>query len=446
MLKKFKNITSDSEVNFTVLFRLAQAVFGLFLVILIPLYLDSIEQGLYFTFFSLTAAQVLFELGLNQVIIQSVSSYKGIYESTSSMHEKQMQSGNLIGLHKKLFTIYSALSILFFLIISPIGYFTFNTVEGLLIESWLSPWIILVFFTAINLFLSPFLSFHEGLGRVHQVYKLRVIQTVIGGLASIVLLILDFKLYSFLALPIVCSIISFVWLRFNSHHLLDYHQPASKQISRHFSWFKEIFSLQWRVSLSWISGYFIFHFFQPIIFYFYGPIIAGQFGISFSILKAATNLSISWISPKLPELSRLYFSNNKSQMTKVFYRYVFYVMSITFFLLIGLNVTYAFLILYDYEITGRFLNQNLFLVLSVVSFIDVYIFCLAVYTRAHKEEPFFVISLFSAISAIFIALLATFISFYEFLILRMLVVMFIVMPWSYIVFRRYKFKHYENMN
>jgi O-antigen/teichoic acid export membrane protein len=446
LLKKFKNIASDPEVNFTVLFRLAQAVFGLFLVILIPLYLDSIEQGLYFTFLSLTAAQVFFELGLNQVIIQTVSSYKGIFVSTTSMHEKEMQAGNLIALHKKLFKIYFSLSILFFLIISPIGYFTFNTVEGLLIESWLAPWIILVFFTAVNLFLSAFLSFHEGLGRVHQVYKIRVIQTVIGGLASIVLLILDFKLYSFLALPIVCSIISFAWVRINLHHLIEYRQLASKQIVRHFSWFKEIFSLQWRVSLSWISGYFVFHFLQPIIFYFYGPIIAGQFGISFNILRAATNLSISWISPKLPELSGLYFSNSKSQMNKVFYRYTFYVMAITFLLLIGLNATYTFLLILDQEITSRFLKQDLFLVLSLVSFIDVYIYCLALYTRAHREEPFFVISLFSAISTIFIAFFATFISFNEFLIARLFVVMLIVMPWSYVVFRRYKFKHYKNIN
>jgi hypothetical protein len=26
------------------------------------------------------------------------------------------------------------------------------------------------------------------------------------------------------------------------------------------------------------------------------------------------------------------------------------------------------------------------------------------------------------------------------------VVMLIVMPWSYVVFRRYKFKHYKNIN
>ena len=441
MLKRFKNIVSDPEVNFTVLFRLSQALFGLSLVLLIPLYLDPIEQGLYFTFLSLTAAQVFFELGLNQVIIQSVSSYKGIIASSRPLFDKAIQARNLIALHEKLFQIYLVLSILFFLIISPIGYFTFNNVQGLLIESWLAPWIILVFFTAVNLFLSPFLSFHEGLGRVRQVYKLRVIQTVIGASASIVLLILDFKLYSFLALPIACSVISFVWIRFNLYHLLDYRQLASSQIVGHFSWFKEIFSLQWRVSLSWISGYFIFHFLQPIIFYFYGPIIAGQFGISFSILKAASNLSISWISPKLPELSRLFFSNNKPLMNKVFYRYAFYVMAITFLLLTGLNVAYVLLVMLDQEITSRFLSQDLFLVLSLVSFIDVYVFCLAVYTRAHREEPFFVISLFSAISAIFLAFIAIFISFHEFLIVRLFIVMIIVMPWSYMVFRRYKLKH-----
>jgi O-antigen/teichoic acid export membrane protein len=446
LLKRFKNIVSDPEVNFTVLFRLSQALFGLFLVLLIPFYLDPIEQGLYFTFLSLTAAQVFFELGLNQVIIQSVSSYKGIFASSKLLFDKATQAHNLIALHEKLFKIYLVLSILFFLIISLIGYFTFTNVQGLLIESWLVPWIILVFFTAVNLFLSPFLSFHEGLGRVHQVYKLRVIQTVIGASGSIVLLILDFKLYSFLALPIVCSVFSFVWIKFNLHHLLDYRQLASSLIGGNFSWFKEIFSLQWRVSLSWISGYFIFHFLQPIIFYFYGPIIAGQFGISFNILKAASNLSISWISPKLPELSGLYFANNKPHMNKVFYRHAFYVMAISLFLLTGLNVAYVLFVMIDQEITSRFLSQDLFLVLSLISFIDVYIFCLALYTRAHREEPFFVISVFSAISTILLASIAIFLSFNEFLIARLFIIMVIVMPWSYMVFRLYKLKHWKNIN
>ena len=114
MLKRFKNIVSDPEVNFTVLFRLSQALFGLSLVLLIPLYLDPIEQGLYFTFLSLTAAQVFFELGLNQVIIQSVSSYKGIIASSRPLFDKAIQARNLIALHEKLFQIYLVLSILFF--------------------------------------------------------------------------------------------------------------------------------------------------------------------------------------------------------------------------------------------------------------------------------------------------------------------------------------------
>ena len=133
-------------------------------------------------------------------------------------------------------------------------------------------------------------------------------------------------------------------------------------------------------------------------------------------------------------------------MNKVFYRHAFYVMAISLFLLTGLNVAYVLFVMIDQEITSRFLSQDLFLVLSLISFIDVYIFCLALYTRAHREEPFFVISVFSAISTILLASIAIFLSFNEFLIARLFIIMVIVMPWSYMVFRLYKLKHWKNIN
>ena len=48
-------------------------VAGAVTVLLLPLWLGKVEQGYYFTFSSLLALQIFFELGMNQVVVQIVS-------------------------------------------------------------------------------------------------------------------------------------------------------------------------------------------------------------------------------------------------------------------------------------------------------------------------------------------------------------------------------------
>lgn len=438
MLNKIHTLLSDPEVNFTALYRISQALFGLALILTLPFFLNETEQGLYFTFLSIIAAQVFFELGLNQVIIQNVSSYLGKVGINNSK-ETSLYANKILLLHSKLIKIYFILAILFALSISLIGNYIFMASEPAIRAIWFFPWNSLVLLTAFNLFLSPFLCFHEGLGRVKEVYKLRLIQTVIGSFASIILIILGFKLYALIALPLTSAIFSTFWLLQNYNIVLAFQKLIQNNPISSFSWFNEIFSLQWRVSLSWVSGYFIFQFLQPVIFVVYGAQVAGQFGISYNILRVASNLSISWISPKLPKLSMLYSSGQKDLMSQHFRKYSIYTIFITLVLLFSINLGHLLLQFISPDLYSRFLDQYSFFILSLICLIDVLVFCLAIYTRAHKEEPFFVISIFSAISTLILASMANLISFIDFLIIRFLINMLIILPWSYLIYRKYKF-------
>ena len=53
--------------------------------------------------------------------------------------------------------------------------------------------------------------------------------------------------------------------------LYNFEREATDTIS----YMKEIFPNQWKIALSWVSGYFIFHFFNPVLFA-EGPVVAGQ--------------------------------------------------------------------------------------------------------------------------------------------------------------------------
>ena len=73
----FARLTSvaglDIHVFHTLLFRGWSVLAGGLSIVLIPVFLSPTQQGFYYTFASVLALQVFFELGLNQVIIQLVS-------------------------------------------------------------------------------------------------------------------------------------------------------------------------------------------------------------------------------------------------------------------------------------------------------------------------------------------------------------------------------------
>ena len=70
-------------------------------------------------------------------------------------------------------------------------------------------------------------------------------------------------------------------------------------------YWKEIFPYQWKIALSWMSGYFIFQVFNPIIFAFYGPIAAGQVGMTLVLVNAMVSLIANWSATKIPKWSSL---------------------------------------------------------------------------------------------------------------------------------------------
>src|ERR1035437_9872245 len=67
----------------------------------------------------------------------------------------------------------------------------------------------------------------------------------------------------------------------------------------------EIFPYQWKIALSWISGYFIFQLFNPVLFATEGAVVAGQMGMTLAALNGVQSLSMAWITTKVPLFSGL---------------------------------------------------------------------------------------------------------------------------------------------
>src|ERR1035441_10108035 len=60
----------DRAIFFTVLARFWQAFYGIVNLVLIARFLSPAQQGYYYTFYSIVALQIVFELGFSFVILQ----------------------------------------------------------------------------------------------------------------------------------------------------------------------------------------------------------------------------------------------------------------------------------------------------------------------------------------------------------------------------------------
>lgn len=74
MIKRIvTKIGIDKSILYTSSARVIQALGGVVAILFVARYLTGVEQGFYYTFGSIVAIQIFFELGLNGIITQYVA-------------------------------------------------------------------------------------------------------------------------------------------------------------------------------------------------------------------------------------------------------------------------------------------------------------------------------------------------------------------------------------
>jgi O-antigen/teichoic acid export membrane protein len=389
----------DKAVLFTISSRGVQAGGALFSIFLVSIYLTKAEQGYYFTFGSVLAIQVFFELGLSSIIAQYVAhevahvSWDSSTEISGSV-DRLSRLSSLLHFFIKWFAVSSVL--LFFILLS-LG-IIFFTKFGKLSDnvSWLYPWIVITFSTSCLLFMSPFMYFLEGLGKVKEVAKIRLLQQALQILILVLSLTGGLRLFSSPLANLLSMIVLPTYLYFSKNKTILENIWKKLSVER-VNYRKEIFPMQWRIALSWSSGYFMYQLFNPIIFAHDGPVAAGQMGITLAVLNGILTIALSWINTKIPLYSTLIARNQFSTLDSIFYKTLKQVAVISL-LMIGAYVSVVYYLQSTQNSFGsRFLEFIPLLMLSLTTYANLYISSLAIYLRCHKEEPLLQYSLVMAI-------------------------------------------------
>lgn len=387
-----RRIEVDRAVAFGILARIWSVVAGPVSAILIATKFTPELQGYYYTFASLLALQVFVELGLGTVIIQFAShewSKLGIDKAGQIVGDGSALSRlvSLAGIASKW---YLAGSIIVTFGLGIGGYFFFSQKPDS-IANWVAPWLTLCLLTGITICLVPVWSLLEGCNQVGNVYTYRFIQGLCTNLSIWLAILLGAKLWTPVVSSVVGLICAGVFLRSRYWKFLKtllFSHPVGPRIG----WRLEILPMQWRIALSWLSGYFMFSFFTPVLFQYHGPVLAGQMGMTWALIGALSSISSAWITPKAPHFGMLIAHKEYKKLDRLFWR-----LTIIVSIVVSLGAAAIWLLVFGLHHYDRFLAHRLlpplptglFLLAAIVHTASL---PMSTYLRAHKKEPLLFIS------------------------------------------------------
>lgn len=389
----------DRAVGFTVLARFWSSAAGLVTVALIARFLSPAQQGYYYTFGSLVALQIVFELGFSFVILQ-LASHERAELSISSDYEisgDPIAHARLASVIQKSVRWYSVAAVIMAGTLLPVGFYFFSTHQhaGQTV-SWQLPWCFAALMAALNFQIDPFLSFLEGCGYVPEVARLRFMQSATGSLLAWIVLINHRGLFAPSMMLFGMASASLVWLtgkRKLLFGLLRHHAGMHR-----IRWNHEVWPFQWRIAVSWLSGYFLFWIFNPVLFAFRGPVEAGRMGMSLSLANAIQAIAVSWVSTKSAPFGTLIARKEYRRLDQTFFQALrqSFTVSLAGALTAWLGCIY--LNLQHFSFAQRLLDPLSLGILLLYMIVNVIISSEAYYLRAHKQEVFFVNSVVGAVA------------------------------------------------
>jgi hypothetical protein len=385
----------DRAIGWTVAPR-AWSVFAAPITLaLVASHLSPDEQGFYYTFASIVALQVFFEMGLAFVVQQFASHEKAFltWQPDGTIGGSGAEKGRLASLFRTALTWYGGASLLTILALL-VGGTLFFLSQRTGVSGWQQPWITLSIIAGVALFLSPVFAVLEGCGVVAEVARVRAWQAVAANLAAWSTLLLGGRLWAAPAVYGSSLIIGAAWITaVQRHFLLDLLRTRGGRIS----WRAEVWPFQWRIALSWISGYLIFQLFTPVLFAYHGPSVAGRMGMSFTIISAMLTLAMSWLTTKVPLFGYRIARREFRELDKLFFPTAF--RSVAAFALSCVAFFSAVLILrrIGHPWAARVLDPLPLGLLILATLANHIVFAEAVYLRAHKQEPLLMISVATAV-------------------------------------------------
>jgi O-antigen/teichoic acid export membrane protein len=402
LLVRIANVLGlDRAIVFTILARSWSSFAGLGTLTLIAHFLSPVEQGYYYTFYSLVAIQVIFELGFSVVILQTAS-----HEAAHLSIDADGTISGPVGSHARLASVlqksvrwYTTAAVLMATVVLPVGIHFFRMQSAAHPSgtpvAWLVPWILVIVATSCTFQIDPTFSFLEGCGFVPQIARTRFAQAILGTVMGWIALLLHHGLLA-PGLMILGQAIAGSGFIYGKRRLLLpllRYDPGEYRIN----WGSEVWPFQWRIAVSWLCGYATFELFNPILFHYRGPVEAGQMGMSTSICGTLSSLAIAWMNTKASPFGQMISRREYKRLDSIFFRAL--IQSTSVAILSCALVLFVVIILRSHHVSlaARLLPPIPLAMLFGATIFNIVVFAEALYLRAHKQEKFMICSILGAL-------------------------------------------------
>ena len=357
---------------------------------LIAQHFSADVRGFFYTFGNVLAMQLFFELGLQTVLVNQVSHEWASLELTDEgeVLGDPEAGARLAGLIRFVGRWYTVCSVLFVVGCGIGGYLFFASKQ--LDVAWQSPWWCLAVMAGVSFRLTSCIAVLEGCGQVQSVNWMRLSQAICGNLAVWLVIAMNGQLWACVAAATVRLIWEFILVgtvfrqiktglaRFRSDSRID--------------WGKIIWPLQWRLAIQSVSLWFAMHLFTIVTFEFHGAAAAGRMGMTWSIATAIQAAAMAWMHTRVPVFGNLVAKTDYTSLDRLFRKISG--LSSGFIVLVGLAVIAAVMFLNSIEsIYVECLLQPLPTAMIFLGIgVNHMIYCQAVYVRAHRKEPFLILT------------------------------------------------------
>lgn len=355
---------------------------GLIVALVAAHSLSTVEQGYFFTFISLAAAQTLFELGITSLIIHYISHARAGLAAARDEATLKATRNEALAARSYVKHYFLRAACLFTITIGISGAVFFAMSRQAHDVSWALPWSVMVAASAIGLYNLNFFSYIEGFGRLNTSYRVRIQSTALLIVSFVIFVQIFQGLLSYPAALLVANAYSFLILR-----------KASQGIDRDFgiaglatSQRLEIGKEQRRMGVSAIAGYITANSLSPYAFHFFGAVAAGQLGLTMSIFGAIATIAMARTTAEAPTYGPLIATGELGELKSRFQStLIFSAAFATLLCFSALGLLELGLAQFP-QYTERLLDTTGFIVISVLIVANVTLSVTGTVLRAFKTE------------------------------------------------------------
>jgi hypothetical protein len=388
----------DKAIAFTILARGWSSTAGLVTVALIAHFLSPAEQGYYYTFGSLIALQIVFELGFSFVILQMASHERAhlTFSTSGQISGDPVSHARLASVLQQTIRWYVTASAFLaaFLLATGSYFFSAHQAAGEHV-SWHIPWYAAALAATLTFQLDPILSFMEGCGFVLHIARLRFTQAAAGSVLAWLALVVHHGLLAPAMIMTGNAAVASYWICRQRKLLLPLLRVCPGEHRIH--WTTEVWPFQWRIAVSWLCGYFIFQIYNPVLFAFRGPVAAGQMGMSLTMANALSSVAISWVNTKAAPFGAMIARKQFAQLDHLFFQALKQAIGVCAVGALTVCLGVVYLNWAHIPFAHRVLDPLSFAMLLVSATMNIIVSAQGVYLRAHKQEKFLGLSVLGAL-------------------------------------------------